>query len=395
MRWRFPDPGNLREASERAEVVAKIDSWWHAFQTRADDLTALFSRNADWDLPAWMTTHLQSIHPQLMWEFGPAVNTRGHRLVITPEAERHLRPLTQVILQRAPVLPSWEFYSYRLAEDLEQTARTVTGRTGRDVSDIRVRVAQGEHHRIDLVFQDPSAEDANDSSALHTAFVITETLLGEQCLDTWIGAIEVAPASEIAPEPPHFLRLERLHDTVNALIASIHEQLPPDPHFQRAHTATWTDWELKPRPADDYVGQRDLFVATSMNPPQWIAAHSAGMFCSERFSRCGETFCYVKLDGSEDLPAGEFADRSEIEDALDAVLIPEGLGCCIGGGTGLRYSYLDLALLNMDRAIDLIRRRLQAGNVSKRAWILFHDVDLAAEWVGIYEDTPPPPLDVD
>jgi hypothetical protein len=100
----------------------------------------------------------------------------------------------------------------------------------------------------------------------------------------------------------------------------------------------------------------------------------------------------VKIDGSEGLDEEEFADKAEIEDALDEVLKPDGLGCQIGGGTGVRYSYVDLALVDLPRGIEAVRKRLQQGNLTKRSWIQFFDAGLAAEWIGIYDDSPPPPM---
>ncbi len=253
-----------------------------------------------------------------------------------------------------------------------------------------------------MKFTSPTIEDQRDSSAFNAAFVATESLLGEQILDNWIGGIEIVPSMRAKrlklpfgrgeDEQPRFFGLDRLRDTVTAVMESIRDQLPSKPHHEWVDAAKWTMWELKPREADDYPGQSDLFVGTSANPAQWTAAHSHGLFCSERFSSCGETFCYVKLDGSEGLGAEGFSDRSEIEDALNAVLKPDGLGCHIGGGTGLRYSYIELALTDVDRGAEIVRRRLQAGRVPNRSWILFHDGDLAAEWVGVYDDTPAPPL---
>jgi hypothetical protein len=100
----------------------------------------------------------------------------------------------------------------------------------------------------------------------------------------------------------------------------------------------------------------------------------------------------VKIDGSEGLDEEHFADKSEIEDALDEVLKPNQLGCQIGGGTGIRYSYIDLALVDLTQGIEAIRKRLQEGNLTKRSWIQFFDSDLAAEWIGVYDDSPPPPM---
>jgi hypothetical protein len=89
------------------------------------------------------------------------------------------------------------------------------------------------------------------------------------------------------------------------------------------------------------------------------------LFHSERFSKCGETFCYVKLDGKDGLDEEKFPDKAAIEDALDEVLRPRRLGCHIGGGTGLRYSYIDLALTDVQQGLDAVRRRLREGNVPK------------------------------
>jgi hypothetical protein len=88
-----------------------------------------------------------------------------------------------------------------------------------------------------------------------------------------------------------------------------------------------------------------------------------------------------------------FKDKSEIEDALDAILMSNRLGCVIGGGTGRRYSYIDLALIDLKQGIDAIRRVLVEGKIPKRSWIQFFDSTLAQEWVGIYDDSPPPPME--
>jgi hypothetical protein len=394
MRWRFSDPNNRPESAERATVTARIDSWWREFQGKTGDLAALFSQKAKWDMPEWMARHLGAVHPNLMWEFAPAVRGDGHRLVITPEAAHQLRPLVRAILARAPVIAGWEFYEYRLAEDLESAQLTVEARTGVDLGEFKARVSRGDLQRIDLVYTSPGVADAQDSPANNAAFVATETLLGEQCLNNWVGAIEVAPPPRAKGSNGSngFHDLAGLKETVGAVIDSIREQLPPRPHYDWVEGAEWTMWQLQPEQADDYLEQQDLFVGKSVNQEQWTAAHSGGVFSSERFSRCGETFCYVKFDGAEVLPEGGFADKAEIEEALDAALKPDKLGCHIGGGTGLRYSYVDLALTDVDRGIQAARKRLQAGKAPKRSWIQFFDSDLAAEWVGVYDDTPPPPM---
>jgi hypothetical protein len=404
MRWRFIDPNNHQEVSERNAMLTKIDDWWQAFLSDHIAIVRSFKRPTDFKLEEWIDRHLHAIHPDLMWEFAHAVESPGHRLVITPESDHHLRPLVRAILERAPAIDKWEFYEYRLSEDLESTLSTVEARAKREAADFKVRISRGKHNRVDLTFSAPSISSTEDRAALDAAFVATETLLGEERLNHWIGVIEVSPIQRatvlsrvfgrVAPEQRHFVGLDRFHDTVISLVGSIKEQLSPSPHCDWVDNATWTLWELTPDEADDYQEQRDLFVARSANKELWEATHSGQLFLSDRYSNCGEMFCYVKTDGSEGIDEQRFGDKAEIEEALDEVLRPAKLGCTIGGGTGLRYSYIDLALTDVDKAIPAIKRRLQAGNVPKRSWIQFFDSDLAAEWVGIYDDTPAPPLTV-
>jgi hypothetical protein len=405
MRWRFIDPTNREEVEAREAVVARIDAWWAAFTAKTEQITALFKQQVEWDLPGWMIEHLDRISEGLRWEFGPGVRRDGHRLVITPESRQPLRPLVTTILERAPDLPGWEFFDARLAESLKAAKQLVEARVHVDISDFQVRVARGGDHRIDLCYTAPAISNSEDQTAAHAAFVATESLLGEKLLDRWIGAIEVSPAAKknwlrsvlrsSAPKPRGVIGLERLKDTVEAVVGSIRDQLPEQPCYEWTENADWTLWKLEPEKQDDYCRQDDLLIGKSPNPEFWTAAASRTAFYSERFSRCGETFCYLKLDGSEGLEGEKFADKAEIEDALDAVLKPAKLGCQVGGGTGLRYSYIDLALVDLEAGIEAVRKRLQAGNVPRRSWIQFFDADLAAEWVGVYDDSPQPPMDVD
>jgi hypothetical protein len=389
VRWIYFND-NPEEAAEREAIVAKIDEWWRAFEGKVDDLRAHFKGKARWDLPQWMDDNLNPIQPKIMWEYGPAVRSDGHRLVLTPESAHELRPLVAKILERAPSLPGWEFYDARLPEVLESTKATVRGRASYDIGDFLVRASVSDKRLIDLCFYSPRIESAEDEQAFNAAFVATETLLGEHCLDRWVVTIEISPLTG-RDVPRHAIKLDRLKGTVDAAVESIRDQLPPRPHHEWAEEAEWTMWKLEPEPADDFPGQADLFVGKSPNPAMWIAAHSDRPFYSERFTRCGETFCYLKVDGAEGLDDSAFADKGDIEDALDEALIPRGLSCQVGGGMGLRYAYIDLALTDVPAAITAIRERLQAGGLPKRSWILFFDSDLASEWVGIYDDTPKPP----
>jgi len=369
----------------------QIDAWWNAFQAKAPEIDALFRRKAQWDLAGWMEETLQSIHPHLMWEFGPAVNGPGHRLVITPESRRDLRPVVGRILRSVPPMEGWEFYPYRQPESFEMAEHTVDARTGGDISETFFTAAIGELNKIDLTF---FAEGyvSNSDENFSDVFVATETLLGEEVLDKWIGVIEVRPLPvDREADPWH---IKDLPQRVAALMQEVRLTLPSEPYCSKSleEGYEWTLYKIEPKEQVDYPAQSDMFVGKTLERALWTNAHCGAAFDSERFSRCGETFCYVKLDGTQAMDEEKFEDKAEIEDALDAALRPEGVGCVIGGGTGLIYSYIDLALVDVPRGTELVKQVLRGCNINRRSWILFFDTDLQTEWIGIWDDTPPPPL---
>ena len=364
-----------------------IANWWKAFEAAAARIAAHFQQQ-DWDLPGWMEQHLGAVHPQLMWEFGPAVRGNGHRLVITPEARRDLRPLVREILRRAPPIADWEFYEYRLAETLSDAARSVEGRTGGNLDGVQASARVGDFNLIDLKYYFPPG-DFEEEAAGNVAFVATESLLGEEVLDRWIGAIE----AEKGMDGEALLRLEELPAAVNGLVGEIRGTLPERPwHQVDLEDAPWSALQCEPEPADDYARQEDLIAAITVMPVLVQNALSNVVFDSQRYSRFSERFCYLKIDGGAGLEHSEFADRSEIEDAINAALRPAGLGSVVGGGTGLRYSYIELALTDVEAAWGAMSIVLSEGRLPKRTWLLFHDADFAAQWYGLYDDTPEPPL---
>lgn len=404
-RWRFLDSSNPAEGAERERVLALIDAFWAEFVRREDEIVRRLSGGRELDLADFMAAHLGAVDSRITWAFGPAVSGKGRRLVLTPENAKDLRPLVHEILERAPELDGWEFYGWRLPESLETAKATVKARTQGDLDGVRVCVKRGPHNLIDLSFLCPSAREPDDERAMNDVFVAAETLLGERLLDRWIGAIGVVPlpparralsrwfGKEPSPEHGPSLDLGELRPAVEQMIEEIRAKLPGAPHHAwPAEDVNFTLLELEPADAEDYPEQLDLLVAKTQNLPLWQAAHDSTLFYDERFTRWNETFAYVKVDGGGQPDEQRFELKTEIEDALDDVLMPAGLGCQIGGGLGRRYLYVDLALADLDAGIRAACERLRAAKLPRRAWIQFFGAELSHEWVGVYPDSPPPPM---
>lgn len=398
MRWYFYDPDDSAEAALHDEKVQAIEAWWKAFADHTDQIRSVMTGRGGFDLVDFMHSHLRPIHPQLMWEFGPAVHGKGVRLIITPEAERWLRPLVKTIVKMAPELPGWEFYPHRLAESVDVAAMFVKNRFQIDLHHVQFEAKIGPQGKIDLILDSPEFGAAESAHEFNAALVGVEALIGEEALDRWVGMVDVlSPGEEntLPPEqrPRRMLPIDRFRPTVEALIGSLEAQRPEYACHEWPETEpTYTGFEMQPDPKGAETLRCDIFVGVTWRPDVFQGACRPDHFDSARYSRHGEIFAYVAIDGSNGLEASAFTDRSEIEDALDEMLVADGLGAVLGGGTGLTFSYIELALAQPCKAVKRIGELLSAGNIPQRSWIAFHDSCLAKEWIGVYPHSPPPPL---
>ncbi len=386
--------------SVTAEQHAAIAAWWQAFTAAEALIDALFSgQDRSFDLVGFMRRHLGAVSEDICWEFGPAIAGKSHRLVFTPEAKRHLRPLVGALLSSAPPASRFEFYPYRRPEPMAAAEFTMKGRTGwESIGAIEYEIRPGRFNTLDLHYYLPW--DGEERELTGKALVLTETLLGEERLDKWVGAIHARRKAEpglmakfgLAAKPPG-QSIAGLRDDVEARIAAARAALQPFRQLVASEDAKWSLFKFEPQKAADYAGKDDIYVAPSVSADLLQATVQGGSsFYFERFS-ADETFLYLKTDGTaDDLNQEVFGDRSTIEDALNDALGAAGLGCTIGGGTGIRYSYVDMAVTDLGAAVSLIRATLQAGKMTRRSWLLFQDADLRSEWIGIWDDSPMPPM---
>ena len=170
--------------------------------------------------------------------------------------------------------------------------------------------------------------------------------------------------------------------------------LDDDAEAVDAETA-WSLLKMEPREQIDYADRFDLFVARTAWLDCFKATFTHRPFCSSRFSKHGEVFCYLKTDGRNGFAEESWEDKAQLEDELQSALDEAEAGCVWGGGTGRIYSYVEFALTDVIAGSEAIRKVLQTGNIHRRTWILFHDQDMRDEWIGAYDDTPAPPTNAE
>ena len=363
MRWILADPQNAAEQQFKQHVLAATERWWQAFQANAANIDQGFRGNFRFDIAKFMEDYWQPIHPGLMWEFGAARTGTGHRLCVTPEAAHWLRPVLQYILSRAPKIPGWEFYGYRLPEPVEQVIAAVQGRTGIDCKGARLECRVGLARKIDLSFTFPQAKVPVEDQR-GAAFVAAEALLGEETLDAWIGVIEVAsPETDLR----RHLSLDRAQETISSLIRSLYDQLPSEAGYVLSAETMVTSYQLQPEQAADYPRRSDILVGSTRRMDVVEAAIRHSVFDSRCHSRFNERFCYLKMDVSAIPGEARIEYRAQFEDPLAAALAQAQIGGVIGGASGIKYSYIDLGLIDVMRAIPGIQQLLASLRAPKRS----------------------------
>jgi hypothetical protein len=374
MRWRFPSQS---ERATQKPHLARMDAWWSAFAKTHGRIVDHFHGRAELDLPSWIRANLDPVDPRIMWEFSG--DASGRTLALTPEGARELRPLADLLVARAPRLTGWRFTTYRPPADLEQASERTRQTLGGAALPGAISVTKGRHNLIDPTFE------ASDDVSSRAAFTCIEALLGEELIDHWIGVVEGGPTTGRTVTPGALLT------AVNDLRREGLEALPDQPAFANITDARWFSWSITPETPESDLARDDIVTGMTSRPDVMQATTRAALFASSRFSRHEEVFCYVKSSVPDGFTPTRVKDRSRLSDAIDEALVASKLGCVIGGATGFRHDYIDLALLDLDRASAAVVDALRAAGAPARTWLLFFDADLQSEWIGLRDDTPPPP----
>ena len=386
--------------------------FWSAFEDSCDVLAGENSGTSK-QIAEWMTEHLRSLE-LAEWEFGPALESDGHRLSLGALDESHSIPMLRTFVDMAPTIPGWEYYVGRARWPKSWLEKQEVHPRGfhLSVSSWRAELVpdDGQFH---LRMFSPcirhlkeSEEDGADAS------LALEMALGEELFDTWIGGVEILsgtakpwPWSRARPTKKYekAIPISELHQTIQTEIEALRSALPANPRVAGGASDMPADNEDEERTVVGYLYRQEAEDSTENAPrvsdvqlantlePTLFEAVRRPLFWSTCFSRHNETFCYLKLR-RPDIHDTDLSPRNHISDALDDELIAADLGCSYGGACGVHYWYIDLALVSVEDSVPIIRSVLLAQAVPRDSWLLFYDSELHHEWVGIYSDTRPPDL---
>jgi hypothetical protein len=410
MRWLYIPDEDDPDFIAKQETISRIEKWWQDFETIA---VPLWNKRSEWleqpgvsDITKWIVVNIHKIHPRIMWEMQE--DDDGNDVFIASMEDSYADgSLVRTMIDMAPELDKWRFLTHRPNVKIETIPEYLKHTAGlKFPSDIRVSWQKSEINKIDLCYYSSTfTGDLRIDLAL--TLKLTSAILGEEMFENWINEAEaLKPISTpvrmlnnlIGKSSPVSHNLNNLLEQSLKIKKQIIDSLP-DKYLS----------EIILSPADD---DAKLFMFTrnreEENVPDarksrlifYIAVESlllgilSGIyFHSHCHSKMGEKFCYIETDllGT---PEGEidFDTRDKFMEKLDVSLRENNLGCVVGYGSGREKFFFDLALLNINKTIPMLRKLAAEFELPEESWLLFYDSNLRDEWVGLYKTTKAPPV---
>lgn len=318
-------------------------------------------------------------------------------------------PLAELLLQQAPAALECALSLGRMAVPLASALAEVRESHDLDLEGASLRAGFGRGHLLEVTLAVPGGNGSENEQ--NAAENLVRALLGDRVFETWIGAVHVTAAPRRSSlrvldvnAPRTTLRLNELFDTVSAAVLGVLQGLP---EVSRAEASTsgvsveraveaaagdddvrgggWTLLETEPVEGASSVRKDDLVLASTCTP-ELLRCYLDGSPCaSRRFSRVGERFVFVSYEDDERTMRARVARRTQLEAALSECIAGEG--AVTGVGFGLKTTYVDLALCNLETGLARLVSKLKEQGAPARTFIQFFDSELADEWLSIWPDS--------
>jgi hypothetical protein len=305
-------------------------------------------------------------------------------------------PLAELVLEQAEADLAHVLWLGRAPRELPVALAAIERAQEIDLSRATLRAGFSRGHLLEITLYVPGADGGENTQI--AAKNLVRLLLGDRVFETWVGAVHAAPAPRggplrvldaRAPARVHRdeLPLSALCSTVAAAVLGVQRGLPEQSWVQRSSSAPastseeWTMLEVEPLPDATGVDKDDLMLASTCTP-ELLRCYLNGSPCSSRrFSRHGERFVFLSYADAERSAPQRVARRSQIEAALVERL--RGVAAVTGVGLGLRTTYVDLALCNLETGLGRLASELRCLELPPRSFIQFFDSELSEEWLSI------------
>lgn len=312
---------------------AAIRAFWSWWEGARDAFAAgIESGGVDDPLIDALRERVEALAPGLDWELSRGEHA-AHALVVTPGGNPDVRAIAHRWLRAAPPADeTWEYHAARRPEpravdnELELDGRRVA--LGETVVATEVDERRAE---VDVTVHHPLFGDLDERAAGQIAFLVLDWLLGEEEVERWIGAVDLAserpegarPAAELLGvverlatlrPPDHGALLEGRGDDGLPLLASTNGSLKPVDHPLLDTRVTVT---VAFDARDDGLPERGVLEELRRLEDDLVSAAGDGAFLAAHVTHAGRRAFELYADGTTGAAdrAREWAsaNRAEVE----------------------------------------------------------------------------------
>lgn len=351
------------EPTKGQTLKQRTEGFWKWFSERADRYYQAIEDQTFDDCSKEFIAKIDEFFPGIAWVFGPGPDKVGHSLTITPEGDPYQAIAIAYIIGRAPHLPGWTFYSSRQPSSTFASGHMEI--VGEKVSAKEIWVTpqiNEEAEEIDLVCWTPVFKDLPEGSRGQITFLWLDEALGELMVTQRLGAIDIHGDSlkDAIPltELPEFVsQVEREHQWKPCILGEayssyrVRERADYEPTFLRS----------------------DIFTGTSLLH-QLSSDHLAEDGKPEnKLSAWGVDFLFIAIPAPLFSKGKQIDERGELEDAITEVFTHNASGRVLGGASGNKNLYIDLAIFDGESALTMVTDLLRGHALGKDGKVYFFD----------------------
>ncbi|MCB1275983.1 hypothetical protein [Prosthecobacter sp.] len=362
------------KASQHPALTLKerVAWFWDWFSSCADRLHATLEDKKGADLQEETSAVVEAWLPHMAWVYGPGENNSGHSFTLSGEAVLAKQFVAEYWLSQAPKIDGWTFFASRQPSDSFEGISLHFEKDDETFKPIEFWIfpyVNKDSEKIDISVWHPSIKRLPEKARFMALFLMLDELLGEHGTQNWIGEIKFSE-DQLRQSIP----IAELRDLIDETRQEHGwKKYPP--------TEAYTSYRLKEQGgdwlrSDTVAGSSRLFRLLG----DYVDAEGP---CEHPLPDVGVDFVFVAIPTAHFPQGAQVAARGEIEDDLIAALEADASGISLGGATGHKHCYIDLALYDGDRSLEIVKRVLRKHRVPKQTEIHFFTTDRGEQAISV------------
>ncbi|MFC4042771.1 DUF695 domain-containing protein [Dactylosporangium siamense] len=175
----------------KQDPIVEFWAWWPTIRPA---VVAAIAGGGWGSIAEDVSKRVAAIHKELAWEFSAGRESR-HALVVSPSGNAELRAVAARWAALAPAAdPEFEYHTSRQPDHSTLTATIeIGGGVKLDMSQLRFAFQRDDGAAaIDVVGYHPMFRKLQETVRGQVTFLALDWLLGEEGVETWVGAVEFA-----------------------------------------------------------------------------------------------------------------------------------------------------------------------------------------------------------